>query len=102
LNHLYSWNRDKFLSFTGAQAEYFNIIEKHLNIAILQTAYAINLAISFFQDCDCGGEPKPELEELHDIMQLHANEQMIFIIMGSASLLCSLYVISLVMTQKIK
>lgn len=99
LDHLYSWHRDKFLSFTGEKAIYFNSVQDALNMAILHCAYAINLAIAFYQDCDCGGKSNPELEKLHELLNSHTKDQVLYLILGSGSLICAIYVISLVVAE---
>jgi len=99
LDPIFKWHRSDFNSLVGHKAIYFNKVERHLNMAILYCAYTINLAISFYQDCNCGGKPNPALEELHEVLKSHANDHVIFIILGTSSLLCALYVIGLAMTE---
>jgi len=102
LEHLCSWHRDKFASFTGEKAEYFNTIERHLNIAVLRCAYAINLALRFFEDCDCGHQPNPGLENIHKQMQAHANDHVVFLMLGTTSFISALFVIGLVFAESSK
>jgi len=88
----YSWNRETFNSLSANSAQFFSVLQEHINSIVLYCAQAINSAVADYQGCGGNGQSSnlPPLQP-ESLAQASIVTQTYFLIWGSFSITLAIF-----------